>query len=139
MKKAASSAFTLIELLVVISIIGILAAFIVPNVMGAQDKAKEAAVKAVAHTVQLAVEAYHLENSVYPLSSTISLRSLIDNYLTAGGYMVTIPKNPFTGTEYSVDDHAGQITYSYDDASNKYLITAFKRNGATQILQLSNF
>ena len=130
--------FTLIELLVVISIIGILAAFIVPNVMGAQDKAKEAAVKSVLHTAQLAVEAYHLENTIYPLGDKIPLRSLADNYLSAGGYMVSVPRNPFTGTEYATDDHAGRIIFSYDDAAGKYSLTAFKRDGISPLLQLSN-
>lgn len=50
--------FTLVELLVVVVIIGILAAIALPNFIGAQEKAKSAAVKGNMRTVQIASESY---------------------------------------------------------------------------------
>ena len=59
--------FTLIELMVVIVIIGILVAIALPNFIGAQDRAKEANVKSNAHTVQIAAEAYAVDQAgFYP-------------------------------------------------------------------------
>ncbi len=133
-----NKAFTLIELLVVIAIISIIAAFMMPNFIGVQDRAKEASVKAVMHSVQLAVEAYNMENESYPMGNDITLRELCDNYLIQGGYLTSIPKNPFTGQDYSASDKAGKIIYYYDDSSGAYKIEGYKRNGSSSILELSN-
>ncbi len=130
--------FTLIEVLVVIGIIGLLAVFLVPNLLGAQDRAKDAAVQSVMHSVQLAVEAYNMENESYPIAKNITLRNLCDNYLITGGYLASIPKNPFTGKEYTESDAAGKIMYDYSDVDGKYTITGYKRNGRSKIMDLSN-
>lgn len=130
--------FTMIELLVVIGIIGLLAVFLVPNLMGARDRAKEAAVKGVMHSVQIAIEAYEMENNTYPLETSIALESLCKNYLMAGEYISSVPKNPFTGKEYTDADAAGKIIYSYDDSTIKYTISGYNRTGLKKIQELSN-
>jgi len=130
--------FTLIEVLVVLGIIGLLIAFLVPNLLGAQDRAKEAAVKAVMHSVQLAVEAYNMENDSYPVAHNITLKNMCDNYLVPNNYLASAPKNPFTGLEYTDADVAGKIIYDYNDLEGKYKITGYKRNGISKILELSN-
>ncbi len=130
--------FTLIELLVVMGIIGLLAVFLVPNLLGAKDRAKETAVKAVMHSVQLAVEAYQMENEIYPLDNNLPLESLCNNYLMPGGYMASIPKNPFTGVPYKDADVAGKIVYNYDQNSGKYTITGYGRTALRKVQELTN-
>jgi len=130
--------FTLIELLVVIAIIGILVVFLVPNLIGVQDRGKEAGVKAVMHSVQLALEAYNMENLTYPVASSTPLESLCKNYLMEGGYIASVPKNPFTGKSYTDADVAGKIVYSFDDGTGVYTLTGYKRDGIKKLLELSN-
>ena len=130
--------FTMIELLVVIGIIGLLAFFLVPNLGCAQDRAKETAVKSVMHSIQLAVEAYQMENESYPLERNVGVESLCKNYLMVGGFIAKVPQNPYTGQEYKDTDAPGKIVYGYDDASGKYTLTGYGRTGFNKILELSN-
>ena len=130
--------FTMIEILVVIGIIALLAVFLVPTLLGAKDRAKETAVKGVMHSVQLALEAYEMENLTYQLDQNVPLESLCNNYLMAGGYMASVPKNPFTGQEYKDADVAGKIIYSYDSAGGKYTLKGYNRSGTKVIHELTN-
>ncbi|MFA6431004.1 MAG: DUF3939 domain-containing protein [Candidatus Margulisiibacteriota bacterium] len=130
--------FTLVELLIVISIIALLSVFLFSNVFGARDRAKEVSVRSIMHTVQLAIEAYQMDNEVYPIASNLPLESLSRNYLMQGGYLAGVPKNPFTGLEYKDSDLAGKIIYNYDEAKGTYTITGYKRNGIGKIQELNN-
>lgn len=130
--------FTMIELLIVISIISLLSVFLVPKLLGAKDRAKETAVKAIMHSVQLAIESYEMENETYPLDSNVALESLATNYLMPGGYLAAVPKNPFTGQAYKEADLAGKIIYSYDDKTGQYKLAGYNRSGIRKIQELSN-
>ena len=130
--------FSMIELLVVIGIIGLLSVFLVPKLLGAKDRAKEAAVKGVMHTVQLAVEAYEMENFTYPLDSGVPLESLTKNYLMPNGYLAKVPVNPFTGQAYKDADAAGKIIYDHDDKTGVYKLKGYSRTGLKKIQELTN-
>lgn len=98
-KPSNQDGFTLIELLVVVVIIGILASVAVPNFMGAQDKAKNAGVQANAHTVQMAIEQYAVDNaSVYPDKLSAGIISATSTYLT--GY----PRTPWNKQQAVASD-----------------------------------
>ena len=130
--------FTIIEILVVVGIIGLLAVFLVPNILGAKDRAKEAAVKSVLRSVQLAVEAYEMENLTYPLDNNLAVESLCRNYLMPGGYITSVPQNPFTGREYQDGDAAGRIVYQYDQNTGRYALIGYGRTGLKKIQELAN-
>jgi general secretion pathway protein G len=137
MKRMNKKGFTLIELLIVITIIGILGAMLMPNLSAAQDKAKEAAVKAVMHTLQLAVESYSVDEGVYPPGTQLSVEDLY-NALSEGEYLKSLPKNPFTNASYTAADPAGQILYSYDGAGQAYTLEGYGRMAGKVILRLTN-
>lgn len=59
---SSNKGFTLIELMVVIVVIGILAAMAIPNFLNMKDRARESEVQSNAHTVQLAVENFSVQN-----------------------------------------------------------------------------
>ncbi len=58
--------FTLIELLIVVAIIGILAAIAVPNFLEAQVRSKVARMEADLRTLATGVEAYMVDQNMYP-------------------------------------------------------------------------
>jgi prepilin-type N-terminal cleavage/methylation domain-containing protein len=58
--------FTLIELLIVVAIIAILAAIAVPNFLEAQVRSKVSRVKSDQRSMATALEAYYVDNNIYP-------------------------------------------------------------------------
>jgi general secretion pathway protein G len=60
--------FTLIELMVVLAIIGLLAAMIVPNVLGRADDARVTAARTDINNLMQALKLYRLDNMQYPTS-----------------------------------------------------------------------
>ena len=94
------SGFTLIELLIVMVIIGLLAAFIVPKLIGRVGESKQTAAKAQIELTSTAIEIYKLDTGKYPSQET-GLQSLntkpgeVQNW--KGPYMKNkkIPKDPW--------------------------------------------
>lgn len=61
--------FTLIELLIVVAIIAILAAIAVPNFLEAQVRSKVSRVKSDHRSLATAIEAYYVDNNLYPAAA----------------------------------------------------------------------
>jgi general secretion pathway protein G len=107
-RRTRARGFTLIEIMVVITILGILAALIVPRVVGRTDDARVAAARQDIASVMQALKLYRLDNGRYPTTEQ-GLRSLIEkptgepvpNNWKQGGYLErsALPKDPW-GKEY---------------------------------------
>lgn len=63
--KNNTQGFTLIELLIVIAIIGILAAVLIPNLLGAQKRAYDTAAQACGKSIQTAQATYQIDKQLY--------------------------------------------------------------------------
>ncbi len=76
--KRVKKAFTLLELLVVILILGLLAAFVVPNIIGAGDKAKRDLVCSQMSSISSALDMFSMDNGMYP-DTEEGLKALVAN------------------------------------------------------------
>lgn len=165
-KRNTNKGFTLVELLVVVVIIGILAAIALPNFIGAQTKAKGAAVKGNMRTVQIASESYATDaGGQYGATPTDILPYGPGGANTLGGTAGTWPANPVDSTVTSVTlgpnyataaaviaaratvgaGTAGQTTYAGSGDKTSYGISASGADGkqltdssGTKALILSN-
>ncbi len=99
-----SDGFTLIELMVVIVILGILAGFIVPRLMGRPEEAKKVKARMQIESLETALKLYKLDNGFYPTTEQ-GLQALVEKPESApvpknwrkGGYIEKgkIPKDPW--------------------------------------------
>jgi general secretion pathway protein G len=92
----------LIEVMIVIVILGVLAALIVPKVMGRPDEARIAAARQDIFTIMQSLKLYKLDNRRYPtteqglaaLVQKPSQAPLPQNW-SAGGYLERLPNDPW--------------------------------------------
>jgi general secretion pathway protein G len=111
--------FTLIEIMVVVVIIGLLAAAILPQLMGNVDQARIAKAKQDIQAIETALTMFRLDNSRYPTTDQ-GLRALVQQPTDPairnwrpGGYVKKASKDPWEndyqyiypgthGTEYDL-------------------------------------
>jgi general secretion pathway protein G len=94
--------FTLIEVMVVVVILAILAALIVPKIMGRPDEARAVAARQDIATIVQALRLYRLDNTRYPTTEQ-GLAALVARPTVApaapnwkaGGYLERLPRDPW--------------------------------------------
>ncbi len=101
-KRASDAGVTLIEMMVVLVIIALVAAMIVPNVVGRPNEARVAVAKTDIRAISSALELYRLDNRTYP-STSQGLSALVRrptappepvNWVQ-GGYLAEDPTDPW--------------------------------------------
>ena len=93
---------TLIEMIVVLAIIALIAALIVPNIIGRPDQARVTVAQSDLRSISAALKIYRLDNGDYPTTAQ-GLQALVTkpggdpapaNY-AAGGYLDKLPSDPW--------------------------------------------
>jgi len=98
--------FTFIEIMVVVAILAMLAALVVPRIMGRTDDAKRTAAKVQIRNIEGALQLCKLDSGVYP-STEQGLKALVEKPTVGvipknwklGGYLPKVPDDPW-GTPY---------------------------------------
>lgn len=113
--------FTLIEIMVVVVILGILAAFAVPNIMDNPERARITKAEHDIRTIENALDMYRMDNFRYPTTDQ-GLEALVRRPTSppeppnwkSGGYMRSLPKDPW-GNEYQyrAPEEAGGRVHIY--------------------------
>lgn len=110
-----SLGFTLIELLVVIGIIGVLSALLLPNFMGARERARDAQRKSDIKQIQKALEMYKGDQSAPAYPGALPTCGVAWT-VGANTYMSKFPCDPLDGTtpyHYTIPRVVGDtLTYS---------------------------
>lgn len=125
MMRRGSRGFTLIEMLIVIVVIAILALIVIPRLLGAGRKAKEAALKGDLHMLRNAIQQFEADMGDYPatldqLVATTAPTGTGGNGLDLdpegyqGPYLKTadgnLPVDPFTGAaDWDYTETDGQV------------------------------
>lgn len=94
--------FTLVEVLVVVVILGLLAALVVPRVVGRGEEAKRTAASVQIREIEQALEMYRLDSSLYPTTAQ-GLEALVSKpsihpeprKYREGGYIRKLPVDPW--------------------------------------------
>ena len=93
-----ASAFTLVEILLVMTIIAILAALVIPKMVGRSEQARTTAAHADLSSIKTALDAFEVDNGFYPKSiqDLVTLPGNAKNW--HGPYLEKVPSDPWGNT-----------------------------------------
>ncbi len=115
--------FTLVELIIVIMIIGILAATLLPKVMGAPARARDASRLEGVGSVAAALESYYESNNSYPTSAGECLTA----GLTSGALLVS--NGAISSANFPGDPKATNVLSTTPACTGSYFYKSLTKNG----------
>jgi prepilin-type N-terminal cleavage/methylation domain-containing protein len=102
-KRRTRSGFSLLELLAVVTILGIIAAIIVPRVTVSSANAKQKVRDHHKATINSAVERYYIDNNAWPADD------LNDIAANASYFPDGIPVDPVSGSPYTLNSTTHRV------------------------------
>lgn len=100
-------AFTLVEMLLVLVILAVLAAIVIPKFAGRSQQAKVTAAQSQISSMELALEAFEVDNGVYPAGNS-GLNALVDQPSNAQNW-----KGPYLQKGIPADPWGNAYVYSF--------------------------
>ena len=106
-RRDSEAGLTLVEMIVVLAIIALVAALIVPNVIGRPDQARVTTANTDIRTIGAALKMYRLDNGGYPTTAQ-GLKALVEKPTASPlpsnwspeGYLPQMPQDPW-GNPYA--------------------------------------
>ncbi len=123
--------FTLIEMLIVVSLIGIIAAIVIPNLMAALHKGKQKASIGDMKTIGTAVEAYMVDTSMAPGGGAALVVIDLQPYLESF-YLAHLPIRDGWGTSFHYQSGAEGLEQAY------YSIFSYGRDKNPSAINIAN-
>lgn len=120
--------FTLVEILIVVTILGILAAIVIPQFASAADESRQSSMEQTVHRIRQQIEIYAAQHGGdYPTSATTfvdqmtnptDLHGTVGNVAGVhrfGPYIRDMPTNPYTGENTVGSGGIGTSDWFYED------------------------
>ena len=105
-RVSSRAGFTLLEIMVVIVILGLLAALVVPKLIGRTEEAKQTQTRLQIKNIEQALQLFKLDNGFYPgteqgIEALVRIPEIgrIPKNYRKGGYLDRVPKDPW-GNSY---------------------------------------
>lgn len=118
--KSSEAGLTLVEMIVVLAIVALVAALIVPNVIGRPDEARVTVAGTDLRTISAALKMYRLDNGRYPTTEQ-GLAALVEK-----------PRTPPAPSNWSAEGYLPDLPV--DPWGNPYLYRSPGRNGGFDLM-----
>ena len=106
-KSLRRRAFTLVEMLLVLVILAVLAAIVIPKFAGRSQQAKVTAAESQISSIELALEAFEVDNGFYPAGNT-GLNALVEQPSNAQNW-----KGPYLQKGVPLDPWGNAYVYTF--------------------------